>query len=323
MIDFRLSRRGLLSAAATLAIAKGHAQDRIRLVMATAGQGSAFLAFGKAIEPVVQHYAPIVLELRETRGSNENAALVSEGKVQTATLNMGPGFDAWNGQGPFAGRPLRGMRAVAPMYETPFHTVVLKESGIATLAHLTGKRVGVGPAGGPGEVFFRGLADVLGIKATLVTGTPADNAAKVLSKEIDAFWYGSGIPSPPFVEIANKAEAIVFGLTSEEAQAFRRLFPYFAPYEIPANTYRGQNQGLSSMAVWNFVVAHEGVPAEVIYALTKALLDHTDEVRATFATAAAMTAANAVANTFMPFHRGAARYYREQAVPLPSVLLDG
>ncbi len=69
MIDFRLSRRGLLSAAATLAIAKGHAQDRIRLVMATAGQGSAFLAFGKAIEPVVQHYAPIVLELRETRGS--------------------------------------------------------------------------------------------------------------------------------------------------------------------------------------------------------------------------------------------------------------
>src|SRR5829696_4726654 len=67
---------------------------------------------------------------------------------------------------------------------------------------LKGKRVGVGPSGGPPEVFFRGLAEMLSVKATLVAGTPAELAQKLLAKEIDAFWYGSGIPSPPFVEIA-------------------------------------------------------------------------------------------------------------------------
>lgn len=321
-----LSRRTVLVGSASLGLITALpalGQDRTRLVLATAGQGSAFLAFGRAVEPVIQRHAPIVVELRETKGSNENAELVSEGKVQVATLNMGPGFDAWNGQGPFAGKPLRGMRAVAPMYETPFHTIALKTSGIAGLKDLDGKRVGVGPASGPGEVFFRGLAEALGVKASLVTGTPAELGAKILAKEIDAFWYGSGIPSPPFVEVAGKAGAVVLGLTAEEAQAFRARFPYFAPYEIPANTYKGQTQALPSMAVWNFVVAHEGVPADVVYALTKVLLDQMGDVRATFPTAAAMTPANALANTFMPFHPGAVRYYRERSVPVPDALLGG
>src|SRR5205807_6402656 len=119
---------------------------------------------------------------------------------------------------------LRGMRALVPMYETPFHTIAARERGIATLSDLGGKRVGVGPAGGPGEVFFRGIAAALGIRATLATGTPAEMAAMLLAGEIDAFWYGSGLPSPPFTEIAKKIDAVVIGFTAPEAAAFRRLF---------------------------------------------------------------------------------------------------
>ena len=73
--------------------------------------------------------------------------------------------------------------------------------------------------------------------------------------------------------------------------------------------------------MWNFVVVHEAVPAELIYALTQALSTDADEVRAAYPTAAAMTCANAVANTFLPFHPGAARYYREKAVPVRPGLL--
>jgi TRAP transporter TAXI family solute receptor len=324
MAKAALTRRALLLGSAALPLAgAARGQAGAALTLGTAGQGSAFLAFGQAVKPVVERYAGLALALRETKGSNENAELVNAGEVQLGTLNMGPAFEAWNGTGVFAGRQLRSIRALAPMYETPFHTIALKASGIAGLKDLNRKRVGVGPAGGPIEVFFRGLAEFLSVKATLVNGTPSELAAKLLAGEIDALWYGSGIPSPPFVEIADKADSVVFGFRPDEVQAFRRLFPYFAPYEIPAGTYKGQTQGLSSMAVWNFVVAHAGLPAEAAYAVTKALLDHADEVRAAFPTAAAMTRANAVANTFLPFHPGAARYYRETAVPLPAALLDG
>ena len=322
----QVSRRSIVmmfSAWPLVRTSPGRALSPIRLVFAAAGEGSAFLAFGHAVKPVIERYAEIAVELRETGGSNENAELLQAGAAQIGCLSMGPGYDAWHGRGPFQGRPLRALRAVAPLYETPYHAIALAESGIRTLKNLSGRRVGVGPAGGPGEVFFRGIAEALAIKATVVTGTPAELSAKVLSREIDAFWYGSGLPSPPFLEIARRADAIVFGLQRDEAQQFRRRFPYFSPHEIPANTYPGQTEPISSLAVWNFLTAHEGVADDPVYRVTKALLDHPDEVRATFPTAAAMTRANAVANTFLPFHAGAARYYRETGVALPPALLSG
>ncbi|MBV8536730.1 MAG: TAXI family TRAP transporter solute-binding subunit [Alphaproteobacteria bacterium] len=318
-------RREVTLALAALALGRGvrkaAGQSGNALTLAAAGAGSAFLAFGKAIAPALQRHARIDLTIRETKGSNENVELVSTGQVALAALNMGPGFDAWNGRGPFAGRPLRGMRALVPMYETPFHTIALRASGIAKLADLAGRRVGVGPAGGPGEVFFKGIADALGIRATLATGSPAEMGQKVLAREIDAFWWGSGLPSEPFAEVTQTAEAVVFGFTADEAQAFRRLFPYFAPFEIPAGTYRGQAAPLRSMAVWNFVVGHDAVPVDTAYALTAALLGHADEVAAAYPPARSMRANNAGANTFMPFHPGAVRYYREAGVALRAELI--
>ena len=171
---------------------------------------------------------------------------------------MGTGYDAWHGRGPFQGRPLRALRAVAPLYETPYHAIALAESGIRTLKNLSGRRVGVGPAGGPGEVFFRGIAEALAIKAIVVTGTPAELSAKVLSREIDAFWYGSGLPSPPFSEVARRADAIVFGLepcsgsSATRRNSFAGAFLISAPTGISANTYPGQTEPISSLAVWNF-----------------------------------------------------------------------
>ncbi len=115
----------------------------------------------------------------------------------------------------------------------------------------------------------------------------------------------------------------MFGFQRDEAQQFRRRFPAFTPYEIPANTYPGQGEPVSSLATWNFIAAYAGVTDEAVYRVTKALLDNPDAVRAAFPTAAAMTRANAAANTVLPFHAGAARYYRETGVILPPALLSG
>ena len=91
-------------------------------------------------------------------------------------------------------------------------------------------------------MFFRGLAEMLSVKATLVAGTPAELAQKLLAKEIDAFWYGSGIPSPPFVEIADKAEAVVFGLAPTRLRRCAGSSPISYLYEIAAGTYRGTDR---------------------------------------------------------------------------------
>ncbi len=316
----RITRRGLVMAVSFAAAARAQSAP---MRLAAAGPGSAFLAFAEAVAPIVDRRVGIKLDPVQTAGSNENARLVSTGQVPFALLNMGPGADAWHGRGPFAAGRLRGMRAVAPMYETPFAVLALRRSGITTLRGLDGKRVGVGPAGGPGEVYFTGLQEAIGLRgAKVVTGTPAELGTAVLRGDVDAFWYGAGLPAPPFADVARRAEAVVIGFQPDEAAAFRTKFPYFAPFEIPALTYAGQDAPVASLAVWNFVVAHEAVPDDVAGRLAQALIEGADEIASTFPAAAAMRAMNLDANRVLPWHPGAAAYYRRAGVMLPPVAGD-
>jgi hypothetical protein len=309
-------RRRLLLGTALLP-ATALAQPRMRASLGTAGPGSLFLPYGTALARHIAMVAPVDLEVRETRGSNENLELLASGGLELGLVNMGPAWDAWHGLNAFAGRPNRSIRALAPMYETPFHAIALASSGLRSLSSLARRRVGTGPAGGPGEVFFLGLMAELGLAATHVSGTPADMARMVRAGEIDAFFFGTGLPSPSFVEVANAAEAVVIGFTEAEGAAFRRRFGYFVPYTIAANTYRGQNAALSSFAVWNFWMGRADIVDGLAEAVTRALLENPAATRAAHPSAATTIAANATTNSFVPFHPGAARFYAGAGIALP------
>jgi hypothetical protein len=63
--------------------------------------------------------------------------------------------------------------------------------------------------------------------------------------------------------------------------------------------------------------------APVVRRYAAALLGYADEVTAGHPAARSMRAGNAGANTFMPFHSGAVRYYREAGVALRADLSAG
>ena len=72
---------------------------------------------------------------------------------------LGMAFEAGNGSAAWTeGKSMAMCVHVFSMYETSFQVVALRASGIQNLAQLSGRRVGVGPAGGPTESFFKGLA---------------------------------------------------------------------------------------------------------------------------------------------------------------------
>jgi len=48
------------------------------------------------------------------------------------------------------------------------------------------------------------------------------------------------LPSPPFRDLTAQGEASVFGFQPDEAEALRKVFAYFASYEIKAGIYKGQ-----------------------------------------------------------------------------------
>lgn len=285
--------------------------------MYSAGQGSAFLPYAQGVSAYLTANGTKARAI-ESGGSIENLQKLDEksdaGPQRLGTVFLGSAFEAVNGSAAWTnGKKHTALRALFPMYETSFQIVALRSSGLSTLRQLAGKRVGVGPAGGPAESFFRGLAEAVGLRVQTIAGTPAALAADLQAGKIDALWQGAALPIPAIKLVADAADAVVFGLADDELAAMLRRFPFLSPAMVAPNMYRGQTAALKSVAAWNFVMARSDLPDADAYAITKTVLSAADP-KTMHPSAAPTRAANAFNNMVVPFHPGALRFYREQGI---------
>lgn len=316
MMEF--TRRGFGGVVAGLGLALGMGGARAQageLTLYTAGQGSAFLPYGQGLARYLAASANINVKVAESKGSVENAGKVEESASALATVFLGTAFEAMNGLAWAKDKKHTKLRALAPMYETSFQVAVPGGSTLANVKALDGKSVGVGPAGGPAEGYFKALAEIAGIKPTLVTGSPADLAKKLVAKEIDAFWQGAIVPIPSLVDV-QKADpaATIFGLTEAEQDGMLKAFPFMAKTEVPAGTYANQKAPVKSISAWNFILAHADLPEEAAYRITRSMISAQVPEREIHAFAKGVSAVNAPANRIIPFHPGAVRALKERGI---------
>lgn len=309
-----LSRRealiAALAAGATVSFSGSVFAQAKPIGFMTAGKGSAFLPYGEGLGKFLANSkAPI--NVLESAGSNENLTAVNNDPSMTGMAFLGSAAAAVAGTGAFAGKATPNVRALFPTYNTSFQIAALKSKNITKVADLDGKKVGVGPEKGPAENFFRALVEVAGIKPEIINGTPADLAAKAASGELDALWQGAIAPIPALVDVQNKGDAIVFGLTQAEVDGMLKKMPYLAADRIPAGTYKGQTAEILSVAGWNVVIAHKDMPDAVAYELTKAALSAKDPAKEIHPFAAGTRAANAGSNKVVPYHPGAIKALKE------------
>ncbi len=141
------------------------------LTLGAAGPGGVFYVYGEELARILTEKLGIAVNIAPSQGSIHNIQLIERGDVQLGMISMAIGLEAWNGTGDWTyGKRFRNMRALFPMYETPFHAVALRRSGITTLVELDKKRVGVGPRVGLAAVYAPRIFGALGISAEMRYG---------------------------------------------------------------------------------------------------------------------------------------------------------
>jgi TRAP transporter TAXI family solute receptor len=302
-------------AAATGSSAQNASSGQAEYTLFTAGQGSAFLPYGQGLARYLAAAANLTVQVAESRGSVENAGKIEADPKALGTVFLGTAHEALNGLAWANGTKHANLRALAPMYETSFQIAVAAGSPIRNVKALDGKAVGIGPAGGPAEGYFKALAEIAGIAPRLVAGTPAELVKKLVAKEIDALWQGAIVPIPSLVDVQKQDQgAVIFGLTDPETESMLRRFPFMARSEIAPGTYANQPAALKSISAWNFVLANQALPDEIAYRITRAMVGAQAPEREIHAFAKGVGAAQARANRIVPFHPGALRALQEKGI---------
>jgi TRAP transporter TAXI family solute receptor len=301
------------------------AQDRTGwpsdLTVGTASQGGTYFVFGNGLASYIGESLGINASGEVTGGPVQNATLVQTGDHNIGLVTMGPAYEAWIGKSELApGLEHKDLRALFPMYQTPFQVIALKGSGITSVSDLAGKRVAVGPAGGTPGTYWPRFLESLGVSATVSNSGAADAASQLKDGLVDAFAFAAGVPISAFSQLAAEADVVMFGFTDAELATIQEKHPEVAPLDIPSGTYAGHDYDQKSVAMWNFAIANQSMPESLAYEIVKLVMENNDRMLQIHASANETLPENAMNNSFLPFHPGAVRYYEEKGIAIPDEL---
>jgi uncharacterized protein len=292
------------------------------VTIGTGSRGGTYFVYGGVIAGVLNEKLGGNVSTQVSQGPNQNIVLVDSRKVELGMVTMGVALQAWNGLGRWApGKKYTNIRALFPMYDTPFHFVTTDKTGIKSVAELNGKTVGVGPLLGTPGTYYPLIFDALGLRVETRNGSVNDMVDQLEDGSSDAVAMAAGVPVPAFSEIAAKRPVRFFTFTDAERATLKQAFPELSEAVIPRGSYKPLTEDLKTLGIFNFFIAHKDMPEDLAYRITKAVLESNDAVVKGHPAGRQTVVENWDRNTFLPFHPGAVRYYREKGITIPAKLI--
>jgi TRAP transporter TAXI family solute receptor len=312
----RLRSAVLAAVAGAALLAAGTQAARAEFInVLTGGTSGVYYPLGVALTKI---YAEAIPDARPTaqatKASVENLNLLDAGKGEIAfTLGDSLAF-AWAGDAD-AGfkKKLEGLRTVAAIYPNFIQVVASQESGIKTLADLKGKRVSVGAPKSGTEINARAILGAAGLKYEdlgKVEYLPfAESVELMKNRQLDATLQSAGLG---VASIRDLASSVPITIVEVPAADIEKIGLPYVPVTIPAGTYTGQDAAVSTAGVQNFLVTRADLSDDLVYAMTKSMFDHLDQMTAAHAAAKGISLEKAAKDSPVPMHPGAERFYKEK-----------
>jgi TRAP transporter TAXI family solute receptor len=281
----------------------------------TGGTSGVYYPLGVALSGNIGKALPNAkVSVQATKASVENLNLLQAGRGEIA-FTLGDSLsDAWKGNEEAGFKaPLKKLRGIAAIYPNYIQIVARADAGIRTLADLKGKKISVGAPRSGTELNARVILGAAGLSYkdfSRVEYLPFGESVELMkNRQLDATLQSAGLGVASLRDLATAVDIVVVPIPPEITK--KSNDPAYLPATIPADTYRGQAKDVPTAAVQNYLVTHEGVPADIVYAMTKALWTGLDSLVAAHSAAKAIELKHALDGMPVPLHPGAERYYRE------------
>ena len=281
----------------------------------TGGDQGTYYGFGGVIAGKVGETTSTKVTAITSGGSKANIEAMDAGDAQLGFVQTDVGAYAYQGTRLFEEK-IDNFSTVANLYMEQVQIVTLDES-IKTVADLAGKNVSVGAAGS--GVYFNAV-DVLGaygldvekdIKPTYQSF--GDSVEALQDGKIDAAFVVAGAPTTAVTSLATTKQVYLVSLDQEHIDALIAESPYYSPNTIKADVY-GTPADVTTVAVGAVVIARDDVSAADVYNFMYGTFENLEGLTAAHAKGAELSLENANAGLTVPFHAGAAKYFKEKCV---------
>ncbi len=290
-----------------------------QLRLGVAGLGGTYREFGDAyVKLIGADNEKYQIEVRETAGSAANLRLLSQEFIELTLAQADMTEDAWNGTGTFADAGLKqNYGAVAALYTEACQVVVRAEDGIESIEDLQGKKVSIGEKDSGSEQNAIQILEAYGLNEKLVQEENlnyTEAATKLLNGEIDAFFLTSGVETTVISELSQQTDIALLPVDGSGAQRLKSANSAYVTYEIPAGTYNGQDEPVTTVGVQAMLLASDSVSAETVEYLTKMLYENNQALQLSLPIDLIADEEEGTKGVTIPFHKGAAAYYESKGI---------
>lgn len=310
----------ILAMVLTLA-ACGGSGSSTKMTMGTGGTSGTYYAFGGVLGQYIKNHAGIDVTVVSTDGSKANIEGIDAGDYQLGTVQSDVMAYAWAGTRSFeTNGKIDSFRVVAGLYAEAVQLITMDPS-IKSVSDLAGKNVSIGAPGS--GVYFNAIDILAAAGLTEADINPqymsfADSADGLKDGKIDAAFIVAGAPTAAITELCTTNDAYLVPIDGDIAEALFAASPFYTAYTIPAGTYAGQEADVTTVTVKATLIVSADASEEDVYNLCKAIFENTDAIAKENGKGAELSIENATTGMTAPFHAGAAKYFAEKGITVPT-----
>ncbi|HXZ92036.1 MAG TPA: TAXI family TRAP transporter solute-binding subunit [Burkholderiales bacterium] len=281
----------------------------------TGPQGGSWIPLGGALKGMWEKEIP-GLQIQQTPGAGiANVRGVDEGKAQIGIANSATTVDGLEGRKPYP-QKVTHVCQVANLYPQYFQVVALADAKIASFKDLKDKVLVTQPKGNTAEILTATVLDLNGMsyqslsKVNFQAGY-TDAVSLMKDGHAQVFTLGTTAPASAVMDLASARDVHLVPVDDHTMASLKKMNPGYNKLVIKAGTYPKQDKDVAAIGYSTHIVARCDLPEDVVYKMTKVMAQHVNDMAAIVKSIEGVTAKDMAIDIGVPFHKGAAKYYKE------------
>jgi TRAP transporter TAXI family solute receptor len=301
--------------ACVVAIGTATTAHAASLRLMTGPQGGAWVPLGGQLKDMWER-GVAGLSVQALPGAGiANVRGVEEGKTDVGFGNSISTVDAVAGRAPFK-KPHDNVCNLATLYPQYFQVVIRADAGVNSIKDLKGKSIAVQPRGNTAEEITRQILQVNGlsykdVRASFVSYS--DAVTQVQDGHAIGMTLGTTVPSGAVMDLASAREVKVLDLAGDLA-AMRKLNPGYTLNTIRKGSYPKQDADVKVIGYATHLVVSCKLAPDTVHGMARSIAANTKQLSTIVKDIATLTPKEMAEDIGVPFHAGAARFYKEAGV---------